>query len=624
MSQEKAQLIAPQGHFTVPGLNVAGVVTASSFSGNCTGTASSIAQGTNVVVGVMTASSFAGDVFGNAAGLSTTTAGLKLGIVTATSFAGNFTGIGSGLTGTPNIVAGLVTASQFVGNTPGLAAGISAGKNLAAGIVTATTFYGDGSNLTGAGSTAFIRQDVTAVSGTTTINLNDGNIIYLTHSNNTTIAFSNVKTADDVTIIRTLTDNTITWPAAITWNGGTTPTLASANSYSLSGQVFNLVTADGGTTWYGYEEVNNTSSQPHTLWSWGSNSYGNLGHNQSTPTKISSPVQVGSDAIWKSVNIWGNSRFASTAMKSADNTLWMWGYNDTGALAQNNTTQRSSPVQIPGTTWGSVVLGGPQSWIGTKTDGTLWMAGGNANGQLGQNSTTQYSSPVQIPGTTWASGTDKISYGNRQALAIKTDGTLWTWGEDTQGQLGQNELIERSSPVQIPGTTWSSISSHHYANFATKTDGTLWAWGWNVWGVLGINIHYAPSNKGRSSPVQIPGTTWSSVSVNGGRYAAAAIKTDGTLWAWGLNGPGMLGQNNLTAYSSPVQIPGTTWSSVSSGGYHFTATKTDGTGWAWGYNAERGELGQNNLTNYSSPIQIPGTWSELQAGMYRTFGTKTP
>ena len=268
MSQEKAQLIAPQGHFTVPGLNVAGVVTASSFSGNCTGTASSLTQGSNVVVGVMTASSFAGDVFGNAAGLSTTTAGLKLGIVTSTSFAGNFTGIGSGLTGTPNIVAGLVTATQFVGNTPGLAAGLSAGKNLAAGIITATTFHGDGSGLTGAGSTAYIRQDVTAQSGTTTINLNDGNIIYLTHSNNTTIAFSNVKTADDVTIIRTLTDNTITWPAAITWNGGSAPTLLGANSYSKTGQVFNLVTADGGSTWYGYEEVSNTAVQPHTLFGW--------------------------------------------------------------------------------------------------------------------------------------------------------------------------------------------------------------------------------------------------------------------------------------------------------------------------------------------------------------------
>ena len=201
MSQEKAQLIAPQGHFTVPGLNVAGVVTASSFSGNCTGTASSIAQGTNVVVGVMTASSFAGDVFGNAAGLSTTTAGLKLGIVTATSFAGNFTGIGSGLTGTPNIVAGLVTATQFVGNTPGLAAGLSAGKNLAAGIVTATTFHGDGSGLTGAGSTAFIRQ---TVGSGTTIDLNNGNIILFEHVGDTTVSFANTSTADDVTIIRSL------------------------------------------------------------------------------------------------------------------------------------------------------------------------------------------------------------------------------------------------------------------------------------------------------------------------------------------------------------------------------------------------------------------------------------
>ena len=221
MSQEKAQLIAPQGHFTVPGLNVAGVVTASSFSGDCTGTASSIAQGTNVVVGVMTASSFAGDVFGNAAGLSTTTAGLKLGIVTATSFAGNFTGIGSGLTGTPNIVAGLVTATQFVGNTPGLAGGISAGKNLAAGIVTATTFYGDGSNLTGAGSTAYIRQTVSAANtGTTNINLNDGNIVYYEPLYDIdTLNFSNVKTADDVTIIRRLDVATSLTTGAVTFDG---------------------------------------------------------------------------------------------------------------------------------------------------------------------------------------------------------------------------------------------------------------------------------------------------------------------------------------------------------------------------------------------------------------------
>ena len=246
MSQEKAQLIAPQGHFTVPGLNVAGVVTASSFSGNCTGTASSIAQGTNVVVGVMTASSFAGDVFGNAAGLSTTTAGLKLGIVTATSFGGNFTGIGSGLTGTPNIVAGLVTASQFVGNTPGLAAGISAGKNLAAGIVTATTFYGDGSNLTGAGSTAYIRQ---TVGSGTTIDLNNGNIILFEHVGDTTVSFANTSTADDVTFIRPLTD-----PTAISISTGGV-TFDGTGDYLTVGSSADFTMGTGDFTiecWYCY------------------------------------------------------------------------------------------------------------------------------------------------------------------------------------------------------------------------------------------------------------------------------------------------------------------------------------------------------------------------------------
>ncbi len=399
MSQEKAQLIAPQGHFTVPGLNVAGVVTASSFSGNCTGTASSLSQGSNVVVGVITASSFSGDVVGNAAGLSTTTAGLKLGIVTATSFAGNFTGIGSGLTGTPNIVAGLVTASQFVGNTPGLAAGISAGKNLNAGIITATTFHGDGSALTGAGSTAYIKQDVTAQSGTTTINLNDGNIIYLTHSNNTTLAFSQVPTATDITIIRTLTDNTITWPAAIKWSGGSAPTLLGTNVRATAGQVFNLVTADGGSTWYGYEEVN---ANPQTF------------------------------------------------------ALYSWGSGDDGVLAQNSQTKYSSPTQVPGTTWSTLAGGFAFDFRGAiKSDGTLWMWGKNDHGQLGQNHVASQSSPVQIPGTTWSN----VSAGGdneRSTVAIKTDGTMWVWGSADKGQTGQNDGTTRSSPMQIPGN-WSAV-----------------------------------------------------------------------------------------------------------------------------------------------------------------------
>ena len=832
MSQEKAQLIAPQGHFTVPGLNVAGVVTASSFSGNCTGTASSIVQGTNVVVGVMTASSFAGDVFGNAAGLSTTTAGLKLGIVTATSFGGNFTGIGSGLTGTPNIVAGLVTASQFVGNTPGLAAGISAGKNLAAGIITATTFYGDGSALTGAGSTAYIRQ---TVGSGTTIDLNNGNIILFEHVGDTTVSFANTSTADDVTFIRSLDptdisistggitfdgtgdylsmanstdfdfgsgdftieafiyhtsdagsganahaiaskwdnqnndkgwyfriedssgdklsflwtndgstneevlgstiislnrwyhtavtrsgntislfldgvlENTytetgslvtatieqlvgaayatgsidnefagkisnvriikgralyttgfyppsaeltnvadtkllccqsdssttvgavkpgtitaggdpaagaqtitlsptlgsaITWPTGVKWNDGSAPTLLGANSYSKTGQVFNLVTADGGSTWYGYEEVSNTAVQPHTLFGWGDNTYGYLAQNNRT--QYSSPVQI-PGTTWRSLT---SSSYNAQGGTKTDNTLWMWGRNNYGQLGQNSTVQYSSPVQVSGTTWSSVVSSNYYSNSSIKTDGTLWTWGRNQYGKLGHNQThdSSISSPVQVPGTTWS----KVTIGYMSTAAIKTDGTLWVMGRNNQGVLGQNDKTDRSSPVQITGTTWNQISRSPYSSFAIKTDGTLWSWGRNVAGELGLNQAGGFSD-GRSSPVQIPGTTWSEVS-SGSDRANYAVKTDGTLWSWGYGLMGSLAQNNTTSYSSPVQIPGTTWSSVAGGSNGAYATKTDGTLWAWG-NKNAGMLGQNSVAYYSSPVQIPGTnWSTMSGG----------
>jgi len=280
-----------------------------------------------------------------------------------------------------------------------------------------------------------------------------------------------------------------------------------------------------------------------------------------------------------------------------------WGSNDFGQLAQNNVTQYSSPIQIPGTTWSSI-SGGTQHSLATKTDGTLWSWGLNNGGQLAQNNTTYYSSPVQIPGTTWSS----ISGGASHSLATKTDGTLWAWGINASGQLGQNNRTPYSSPVQIPGTTWSSIQKNNRANFssATKTDGTLWAWGNNASGQL------AQSNTTPySSPVQIPGTTWSSIS--GDDNHLVVTKTDGTLWSWGQNANGRLGQNDTIQYSSPVQIPGTTWSSVSTGIDYSLATKTDNTLWSWGNNTF-GQLGINATTSRSSPVQIPGTsWSFVLA-----------
>ena len=604
MSQEKAQLIAPQGHFTVPGLNVAGVVTASSFSGNCTGTASSLTQGSNVVVGVMTASSFAGDVFGNAAGLSTTTAGLKLGIVTSTSFAGNFTGIGSGLTGTPNIVAGLVTASQFVGNTPGLAAGLSAGKNLAAGIITATTFHGDGSGLTGAGSTAYIRQTVTA-SVSAAINLNLGNVIYFVHDANATVSFANTTTATDITIIRTLTDNTITWPSGITWNGGSDPTLVGSNSRATAGQVFNLVTYNGGTNWYGYEEVD-ADPQTTALFVVGGDpgNRGNLGLNATTHR--SSPTQLpGSN--------WNTPRGGGGIASKTDGTLWMWGYNGYGALGQNNKTSYSSPVQIPGT-WTLSQLNYDASGYymsgAVRGDGTLWMWGDNNynDGALGQNNQTEYSSPVQVIGS-WNSGVQEFRIGDGyydHSMARNSSNELWCWGNADMGQLGQNDKTKRSSPVQVPGE-YKSISAAYRRSGAVKTNGELWVWGNNQNGTLGLN-----NETQYSSPKQIPGTSWASIHFGGGQNGNGwALRTDGTLWAWGSNHSGQLGQNSSSTprVSSPVQIPGTTWSQITPGNQFAAFQKTDGTIWVLGDNSE-GALGLNQAValELSSPTQVPGSW----------------
>jgi alpha-tubulin suppressor-like RCC1 family protein len=186
----------------------------------------------------------------------------------------------------------------------------------------------------------------------------------------------------------------------------------------------------------------------------------------------------------------------------------------------NSVIQQSSPIQIPGT-WSQGALGEYSSG-GVKTDGTAWTWGRNSDGMLGHNNRTDYSSPVQLPGTNW--GTSPLQFrviGNQRSFAIKTDGTLWTWGDNGQGNLGQNNRTRYSSPNQIPGTTWSKISGRAHC-LAIKTNGTLWSWGGNSQGALGQN-----NRTDYSSPKQIPGTTWSFVAT--GDATSFAIKTDGTL-----------------------------------------------------------------------------------------------
>src|SRR3989344_988696 len=221
---------------------------------------------------------------------------------------------------------------------------------------------------------------------------------------------------------------------------------------------------------------------------------------------------------------------ASMISPSAPKTLWSWGSQYKGQLGLGDTVSRSSPVQV-GTvaTWSTLATGSNSSRFGIKSDGSLWAWGYGVDGRLGLGDTVSRSSPVQIGAlTTWSS----VASGGPHALGIKIDGTLWAWGTNTTyGSLGDGTLINRSSPVQI-GTlgTWSSVTVGNSGNSALKSDGTLWSWGKNYFGPLGLGT--AGSGLTCSSPTQV-GTlaTWRNVSA--GTHHRLAIRTDCTSSGWG-------------------------------------------------------------------------------------------
>jgi alpha-tubulin suppressor-like RCC1 family protein len=669
MSQEKAQLIAPIGIMTVSGLTATGVITATSFTGDVVGSAKSLVNGTDVTAGVVTGTSFVGNLTGNIQRLADSAPNINVGVTTATSFVGNLTGSVTDLTSQPAITVGLVTATSLsgpitgnvtgdvdgdvtgnvtgtiagnvTGNVTGNATGTSGGlgvnynggwtgagtSQVRVGVITATYFHGDGSNLDGVSSGPVSQQAVTIDGASTSIDLSSGNVIYATQSADTTVSFANTENGN-VYFIRTKDDTstarTITWPTGIGWSGGSAPTLIQDNPRTTDAQVFLLVTRDMGVTWYG-KEVMRSDPQTFSLFSWGRNDYAQQGHNDKT--ERSSPTQV-PGTNWKSVSVQGTTRFMALAQKS-DNTLWAWGDNDNGKQAQNSTVEYSSPIQIgTDTDWSGAFMNGQAAWYAVKTDGTLWTCGGNGSAALGQNDKTSRSSPVQISGTTWSTNIDHLGAGTNAGFAIKTDGTLWSWGYNNYGGLGQNNRTEYSSPRQIPGTTWNFVESNGNSTIAVKTDGTMWSWGNGIWGMLGLN---QPSPTKLSSPTQVgTDTTWKSGSI--GDNNMLATKTNGTLWMWGVNQAGNLGLNEgyptRNAASSPVQIPGTTWETVrnksETGGEHTLALKTDGTLWTWGDN-ENGDLGLNssNPDKRSSPTQITGTWSKVDAGSGHSFALQS-
>ena len=348
---------------------------------------------------------------------------------------------------------------------------------------------------------------------------------------------------------------------------------------------------------------------PNELWAWGS---GDKGYSaQNSQVQYSSPIQIPGE--WTKMKPYHDSAILA-AIKS-DSTLWVWGNNYEGGLGLNQSFSggsspvkaKSSPTQIPSVggfnTW-NMVATGKDECVAIKSDNSLHGWGRNSQGGLGLNSegtAGRRSRPVQIGSdTTWSD----VTGGDFSFMALKSDNTMWVWGKNESSRiLGLNDDVDRSSPTQLPGSWASMNKGFRYANAAIKTDGTLWMWGLNTDGMMGQN---SPEPSARSSPTQLLGTTWSKVDV--GDSQAAAIKTDGTLWTWGKNEYGNLGHDTPSnAFkSSPTQVgTDSTWYDVAMSSVHTLATKTDGSVWAWGLN-NQGNLGLNQPqpTIVKSPVQV--------------------
>ena len=830
MSEPKVQLVDPQGNMSVTGMSAVGVVTASSLDGISNSSATGITGNGDLDVGIVTATSFVGQGKGHAAGLAGTPE-LNLGVTTATSFVGDATGKAAGLTGTPNLTVGLVTATGFAGNVTGtvtgnvtgLAASITPGSNLGVGVCTAIQYHGDGSGLTGAGSSAYIAQNITATGAETIIDLSYGNIIYYKGQADTTVGFASTSPAEQLTFLRDTSStfavayNESISTAAVDFNGSdeklelaaTADFAFNANDFTIEafvnrdadtnpyprvynfgpyysnddsvGLIFDdsdyagkltffsyrcrsqgtvpsngrvLVSSSNVTTgtWYhlavtrtdgifrmfinGVLESTNSSiplvelesSNTNTLGIAGAvdrmveepfdgkisnfriingtslytenflppsaaltnvtntkllccQTAGNAGAAAVTPGTISdinSPTAASYTVAYSGTNdlangtitwpdrVKWNNGTTPTLVTNTDNytkarqifrfttvdtglnynaweeilynvdqpnTLFSWGSNSfAGQLGVNDKTSRSSPIQV-GTdnNWTKIKGFASSATTAIKSDGTLWSWGYGGQGILAQNNRTAYSSPIQVgTETTWGPFSSGDPAQAAWAMVQKTDGTLWSWGgSNDYGQMGINvpQPSQRSSPTQIPGTTWSKSMCSSRHGVAIKTDGSLWTWGGNYRGQLGNNL---PDNNMRSAPIQVgTDTTWSKLA--GGYNNSAVIKSDNTLWVWGSNQSGSLGLNSQgpsnNSRSSPTQLPGT-WSN---GTLFFpncgTFVKTDGTLWSWGYN-DNGTLGLNQGgpgNHRSSPTQVgtDTTWDTIYSGSGNSMASKT-
>jgi len=347
-----------------------------------------------------------------------------------------------------------------------------------------------------------------------------------------------------------------------------------------------------------------------SLWGWGTNRYGQLGIG--TIVNSATPTQVGSEFDWQFV---AQGHLFAVGIKT-NGTLWRWGY---GPWVDTQ-TYPTSPVQVGNDNHWKSAAAGIWHVVAVKTDGTLWGWGENTSGQIGMGSTIGGYGVVQI-------GTDNdwktVASGDKYVVALKNDGTLWAWGQNIHGQLGNGTTTNSLVPIQIGTDSWQSIACGAHHTVAVKANGTLWSWGYNNYGQIGNS-----TTGDVTSPIQLgTATNWQTAFAN--TYNSAAVTSGNVLKIWGNNVGGVDSTANMLLIPTEVicsqedNLANTCWKQINMGLAHAAAIKNDGSLWTWGHNYY-GALGDGTTIDRLMPLQI-GTdtdWKQVEATFDRTFAIK--
>ena len=350
------------------------------------------------------------------------------------------------------------------------------------------------------------------------------------------------------------------------------------------------------------------------VWGWGYNSKGKLGNNSTT--NQCTPVSIhGAKKTFCTIN---SSYSDHTAGLEYNGQVWAWGYNNIGQLGDNSTTAQCTPVSILGNkkTFCTLIVGGSNT-VGIDYTGQVWTWGSNSSGQLGDNSISNQCTPVSILGNrkTFC----KINLGNQYMIGIEHDGRLWSWGDNYYGQLGNNTTRDKCTPISIFGIkkTFCKITSGMNFTSGIDKDGQVWGWGRNISGQLGDN-----SVTLRFTPVSILGNKKTFCVIDINTHITVGIDKDGQVWSWGYNTFGILGDNSTIDQCTPVSIHGMkkTFCAIGSTTYHTSGIDKDGQVWSWGRN-QVGELGTNSNVSQCTPVSILGnkkTFCKINGGTMDT------